>query len=141
MKSLDRNDLLMTFDATSLYPSAIVAGIYPRIETRYAFTKDMNDSIVEQFNSGTKLFASAILKIKNYNPKDRVLQHNAVREEVNKIEVNRLRNGYIRAVLTSVDIEEIVKTGGKVVEIYDGVINRENFKESAFKIFLNNCLI
>ena len=53
----------------------------------------MNDSIVEQLNLVTKQFASAKLKIKYHNPKDIVLQHIAVRENVNKIEVNRLRNG------------------------------------------------
>ena len=38
-----------------------------------------------------------------------------------------MRNGYITQVLTSVDIQEIVKIGGKVVEIYKGVIYRKNF--------------
>ena len=35
--------------------------------------------------------------------------------------------------LTSVDICEIVKIGGKVIEIYQGVICRENFKLSPFR--------
>ena len=38
-----------------------------------------------------------------------------------------MRNGYITQILTSVDIQEIVKNGGKVIEIYEGVINRQNF--------------
>ena len=47
-----------------------------------------------------------------------------------------MRNGYITQVLTSVDIQEIVKIGGKVIQIYEGVIYRENFKVSPFeKIF------
>ena len=33
-----------------------------------------------------------------------------------------MRKGYIIDTLTSVDIREIVKTGGKVIEIYEGVI-------------------
>ena len=49
------------------------------------------------------------------------------------MEINRMRNGYIFDTLTSVDIQEIVKIGGKVVEIYEGVIYRENFKVSPFK--------
>ena len=35
--------------------------------------------------------------------------------------------------LTSVDIHEIVKIGGKVIEIYEGVIYRENFKNNPFE--------
>ena len=50
-----------------------------------------------------------------------------------KIEINRMRNGYIIQILTSADIQEIAKIGGKVIEIYEGVIYRENFKTSPFK--------
>ena len=84
------DDLLMTFDATSLYPSAMYdeSSTYPKIETGYAFTPDMNNEIVHQFNMKT-FTKSAILKIKYYNPKGIVLQHIPVKEEVNKVEVNR----------------------------------------------------
>ena len=44
-----------------------------------------------------------------------------------------MRNGYIIDTLTSVDIQEIVKIGGKFVEFYEGVIYRENFKISPFR--------
>ena len=44
-----------------------------------------------------------------------------------------MKNGNIIDVLTSVDICEIVKIGGKVVEIYEGVLYRENFKVSPFR--------
>ena len=44
-----------------------------------------------------------------------------------------MRNGYIIDTLTSVDIQEIVKIGGKVIEIYEGVIYRENFKVNPFR--------
>ena len=44
-----------------------------------------------------------------------------------------MRNGYIVDSLTSIDIQEIVKIGGKVIEIYEDVIYRENFKVSPFK--------
>ena len=44
-----------------------------------------------------------------------------------------MRNGYIFNTLPSVDIQEIVKIGGKVIEIYEGVIFFENFKVSPFK--------
>ena len=44
-----------------------------------------------------------------------------------------MRNGYIVDTLTSVDICEIVKIGGEIIEIYEGVIYRENFKISPFR--------
>ena len=44
-----------------------------------------------------------------------------------------MRNAYVIDTLTSVDIQEIVKIGGKVIEIYEGVIYRENFKVSPFR--------
>ena len=47
-----------------------------------------------------------------------------------------MRNGYFIDTLTSVDIQEIVKIGGKVMEIYEGVIYGENFKISPFRKFL-----
>ena len=39
-----------------------------------------------------------------------------------------MRNGYMVDVLTSVDIQEIIKIGGKVIESYEGVFYRRNFK-------------
>ena len=44
-----------------------------------------------------------------------------------------MRNEYIIDTLTSVDIQEIVKIGGKVIEIYECVIYRENFRISPFR--------
>ena len=44
-----------------------------------------------------------------------------------------MRIGYIIDTLTSVDIQEIVKIGGRVVEIYEGVVYRDNFKVSPFR--------
>ena len=48
-----------------------------------------------------------------------------------------MRNGYITQILTSVDIQEIVKIGCKVVEIYEGVIYRENFEINPFERVIN----
>ena len=44
-----------------------------------------------------------------------------------------MRNCYILQTLTSVDIREIEKIGGKVIDIYEGVIYRETFKVCPFK--------
>ena len=51
LQELSLNDFLWDFDAVSLYPSALSdeKSIYPRIETGYAFTPGMNNSLVEKF--------------------------------------------------------------------------------------------
>ena len=49
-----------------------------------------------------------------------------------------MRKSYIIHHLTSVDIQEIVKIGGKVIEIYEGVIYRKHLKVSPFREVLDN---
>ena len=44
-----------------------------------------------------------------------------------------MRNGYMTQVLTSVDIQEIVKIGVRVVQIYEGVIYRKTFEINPFE--------
>ena len=44
-----------------------------------------------------------------------------------------MRNGYIFDTLTSVDNCEFVKIGGRVIQIHQCVIFRENFKTSPFR--------
>ena len=44
--------------------------IYLRIETGYAYTKGMNNGLVEKFNTGNFNQWSAVSKIKFYNPKE-----------------------------------------------------------------------
>ena len=45
----------MVFDAVSLDPTTMSdpESIYPRIKTGYAFVEDMNDELVNKFNSQT----------------------------------------------------------------------------------------
>ena len=110
--------------------------VCPKLETGLAFKPHLNDIDLEAFNIKTFVQdcdESAILTIKYYNPPNLIFQHPPVKEKVKKLEVNRMRNEYIIDKLTSVDICEIVKIGGKVIEIYEGVIYRENFKISAFR--------
>ena len=138
LQKLNLNDVMMDFDATSLYPSAMwdENSVYPKIETGFVFKPHMNNVYVEAFNNQTfnqDGDESAILRIKYYNPRDLIFQHVPVKEKVKNIEVNRMRNGYIINTLTSVDIQENGKIGGRVVEIYEGVIYRENFKISPFR--------
>ena len=93
----------------------------------------MNHDRVKKINYQTFTQGSAILKKKYYNPKNLLVQHLPVKEKEWKIEINCMRNGYIIQILTSVDIREIVKIGGRVIEIYGDVIYRENFKVSPFE--------
>ena len=107
--------------------------IYPRKETGYAHTPDMNDELVEKICNQIFTQRSAILKINKCNPKNSIVQHLPVKERVTKTEINRMRNGYIIDTLTSVDIQQIVKIGGKVIEIYGGIVYRNNFSVSPLK--------
>ena len=127
--------MLWGYDAVRLYLSDLwdEESIFPRIETGFAYTKNMNSELVEKFNNGVFSQGSASLKFKFYNPKNLIVQHLPVQERENKIEINRMRNGYIIQILLSVDIQKIVKIGGKVIENYVGVIYRENFQRSPFK--------
>ena len=140
IKQIELIHLLWDFDAVSLYPSAMwdEKSIYLRIETGYAFTRDMNNELVGKLNIQIFTQGSAILKIKNYNPKDLIVQHIPIKEKEKKIEINRMRNGYIIDTLTSVDNQKIVKIGGKVKENFEGVIYRENFKVSPFRKVIDN---
>ena len=133
IKQLKIDELLWDYDAVSLYPSAMLdkKSKYPKIETGYPYTPDMNDELVEKNNTGNFTQGSAILKIKYYNPKKLIVQHLPVKEREKKIEINRMRNGYIVQTLTSVDIQEIVKIGGKVIEIYEGVIYFRKFNNKS----------
>ena len=135
IKRIELIHLLWDFDAVSLYPSAMwdEKSIYTRIETGYAFTTDMNDELVNKFKNQNFNQGSAILKIKYYNPKNLIVQHLPIKEKEKKIEINRMRNGHIIDTLTSVDIQEIAKIGGKIIQIYEGVIYRENFKVNPFR--------
>ena len=94
-----------------------------KIENVYAFTKDLNDELVTPFNNQSFTKVSAILRIKCYNPGDITLQHIPLQEKVRKVEVKRMRIGYITDTLISVDIQELAKTGWKVIKIYEGIIH------------------
>ena len=113
---------MIDFDAGSLYPSAMgdEKSVYPKIETGFSFKPHMKKTYVNEFNNQTlnqNGNESAILKLKYYNPPGLLFQHLPVQEKIKNNEVNRMRNGYIIDALTSVDLQEIVRTGGKVLEI------------------------
>ena len=86
--------------------------IFPRIATGYAFTEDMNDGLVERFNTSNFTQGSALLKTKYYNSKKIIVQHIPFEEKTKKLEVNRIRNAYNIDTLPSVDIQEVVEIKG-----------------------------
>ena len=75
----------------------------------------MNNELVKKVNTQTFTQGNAILTIRYYNPKNLIVQHLPAKEREKKIDINRICNGYIIQSLTSVDIQQIVKIGGKVI--------------------------
>ena len=80
-------DVMMNFDATSFYPSAMwhENSVYPKIESGFAFEPQMNDVYVEAFNN--QFFnqdgnESAIFEINYYNTPDLIFQHLPVKENL-----------------------------------------------------------
>ena len=95
----------MDFGATSLYTSAMwdENSVCPKIESGFAFKPHMDKTYVDafknqSFNQDGK--ESAFLKPKYHNLPNLILQHLPVEEKVKKIQVTRIRNGYIIDALT-----------------------------------------
>ena len=89
LSKLDSNNSQMSYDATSLYPSAMwdCNSVYPKIETGFVFQPHMNKTYVEAFNNQTfneDGDESAILTIKYYNPPNLIFQQLPVKEKVKK---------------------------------------------------------
>ena len=138
LSKLDSKKTQLDYDANSLNHSAMwdENSLYPQVEIGFAFKPDMNDVYLEAFNNQTfneDGDESAILRIKYYNPPNPIFQHLPVKEKVKKVKVNRMKNGYIIDTLTSVDICQTVESGGKVIQIYESAIHRENIEISPFR--------
>ncbi|ESP02402.1 hypothetical protein LOTGIDRAFT_172060 [Lottia gigantea] len=52
------------------------------------------------------------------------------------VEEEWFRNGFCHDVLTSVDIQEIVKAGGRIIRILDGIVYEENFKTPPYRDYI-----
>ena len=79
-------NVMMEFDASSLYPSAMwdKISVYSKIETGFAFKPHMNNVYLQAFNNQTfnqDGDESAILRIKYYNPPNVIFQHLPVKEK------------------------------------------------------------
>ena len=143
LSKLDLINSQMDFDAASLYHSATYDenSVYPKIETAYTFKPPMNDVFVNDiiiqifYQDGND---SAILKLKFYNPPKTIFQHLPTKEKNKNIGVNGSKNGYIIDTITSVDVCEIFKMGGKVNRIFKGGFYREKFKISYLEMSWKN---
>ena len=127
-------DVLLDFDATSFYPSAMCVNklVCAGIETGYPFELDMNHDIAEKVKNQTFAEGSADLKVLYNNPSDSIIQHLPVREKVKWTLTAMMKDSYIMGKLPTVNIKEIVWSGCKVMKTYEGVICQEIFEKSLF---------
>ena len=107
--------------------------LFPKIATGFAIEPHLNDIYLEAFSIRTfnqhgNERENSIKEL--YNHPQLIFRHLPIKEKVKYIKVKRMRHGYIVDALTFLDIQEIIKMGGKVVEIYEAVIYRESFKVS-----------
>ena len=72
LQKINKDDLLVSYDFNSLYPSAQIDlnSTWPKIETSYPFKKHMNGTICTLYNSGkwNELNRSAFLTVKYHIP-------------------------------------------------------------------------
>ena len=142
---IDKSDLLVSSDYNSLYPSAMAHpdSKWPKIETAKAIEEEDSDRLCELFNKGDwkSLNKSGFFKVRYYNSKEIIFQHMSVKENVfndrkNRCEeIIRFRNGDITQHVTSLDIEEVFRSGGYIVKILEGFIC-DNLDFNPFERFI-----
>ncbi|ESO90352.1 hypothetical protein LOTGIDRAFT_164273 [Lottia gigantea] len=144
LKELDYSKL-MAFDANGLYASAMTEGEYPKAESAGAFLPEEEKEFVKLFNKQKFRPRTAILKVWFEYPKKMFFQPIPAKDKMtftNRIGQKetgtkiRFRNGFCHDVLTSVDIQEIVKSGGKIIRILDGIVYEENFKTPPYRDYI-----
>ena len=142
IKDIHWNNMMTALDVNSLYPSAMsdLNSEYPRIESVRKFKKDEEKEILNKFNNQTFRPKTGIFKILYEYPEDMfftpIFCKDSVKSNNKKIEVLRSRTGQCCDILTSVDIQEIVRCGGMIIRIFDGMIFEENFEINPFREFV-----
>ncbi|ESP02035.1 hypothetical protein LOTGIDRAFT_157165 [Lottia gigantea] len=91
--------------------------------------KELNYSKLMAFDANG-LYASAMTEAK-----DKITFTNRIGQKETGTKI-RFRNGFCHDVLTSVDIQEIVKSGGKIIRILDGRVYKENFKTPPYRDYI-----
>ncbi|ESO99308.1 hypothetical protein LOTGIDRAFT_158388 [Lottia gigantea] len=104
---------------------------YPRAESGRPFLPEENKKFVKLFNEQKFRPRTAILKVWFEYPKNMFFKPIPAKDKITftnkegKKETGtkiRFRNGFCHDVLTSVDIQEIVKAGGRIIRILDGIL-------------------
>ena len=148
MQKTNKNDLLVSYDLNSFYPSAQIDenGTWPKVETAYPFKKYMSDAVCILFKSGrwNELKRCAFLTVKFHNLENLVFRHLRGKEKIenpyknNRLEeINRMRKGIRIDNLTRVDIVEIVKCADVVLEVYEGFFC-QNLEYNPYTEFVTN---
>ncbi|ESP01769.1 hypothetical protein LOTGIDRAFT_172416 [Lottia gigantea] len=118
---------------------------YPRAESGRPFLPEEEKEFVKLFNKQKFRLRTAILTVWFEYPKNMFFQPIPAKDKItftnkegkketgNKI---RFRNGFCHDVLTSVDIQEIVKAGGRIIRILDGIVYEENFKTPPYRDYI-----
>ena len=100
IKTLNLDDVMMDFDASSLYPCAMwdeQSVSDETIESGFSFKPHLNDVYLETFNNPSWNQVgkeSAVLTIEYYSPSKLIFQLWPVKGKVKNLEVNRMRNCY-----------------------------------------------
>ncbi|ESO85011.1 hypothetical protein LOTGIDRAFT_168273 [Lottia gigantea] len=124
---------LMAFDANGLYASAMsdLDSEYPRAESGRPFLPEEEKEFVKLFNKQKFRPRTAILTVWFDYPKNMFFQPIPAKDKITftnkegKKETGtkiRFRNAFCHDVLTSVDIQEIVKADGRIIRILDGIV-------------------
>ncbi|ESP04438.1 hypothetical protein LOTGIDRAFT_170831 [Lottia gigantea] len=117
---------LMAFDANGLYASAMsdLDSEYPKVKFR------PRTAILKiWFEYPKNLFFQPI------PAKDKITFTNRIGKKETGTKI-RFRNGFCHDVLTSVDIQEIVKAGGRIIKILDGIVYEDNFKTAPYRDYI-----
>ncbi|ESO92187.1 hypothetical protein LOTGIDRAFT_162843 [Lottia gigantea] len=115
---------------------------YPKAESASAFLPEEEEEFVKFFNEQKFRPRTAILKVWFTNmffqpipAKDKITFTNKEGKKETGTKI-RFRNGFCSEVLTSVDIQEIVKASGKILRIFDGIVYEENFKTPPYRDYI-----
>ncbi|ESO85510.1 hypothetical protein LOTGIDRAFT_154997 [Lottia gigantea] len=138
---------LMAFDANGLYASAMsdLDSEYPKAESARKFLTEEEEEFVKLFNKQKFRLRTAILKVWFKYPTNMFFQTIPAKDKITftnkecKKETSTkigFRNNFCSEVLTTVDIQEIVKAGGRIIRILDGIVYEENFKTLPYRDYI-----
>ena len=94
--------------------------------------------MINLFNNQRFRSKTGIFSVYYGYPDNLFFQPVPAKDKINKIDLIRFRNGEIFDTLNSVDIQEIVRCGGKILRIYDGFVYEENYVKSPFREYVEN---